>query len=584
MARIDNLSNFLTDIADSIRSKKGTTNKLSPENFDTEIEGIETGDGSSLVTTHFTIDDFTQISSNYTFENDEMICTVPASGVWGGVRLNEPQNGDYHLKLTNNATKGQRIWYMYKEDDTYMYVLCIGSGDGQEGIRYKLSKTTRGTSKIDKLTFPYTPKLNDVLNINVSGSSQTITCNGYTIVTLSDCDTIGASIGDNADNAVPFSVFSEFYRVSKKQIKIQTKELTITENGTQSVIPDEGYDGLEKIDIITNVPSGGGDISEYWDSTIKTDTYIRAVASWINSIKKLPNDITISGISAKKLFYGIPFTEIPLFDTSNITNMEEMFYSSDIVEVPLLDTSNVNSMGSMFYGCRSLKIIPLLDTQNVTNMAGMFNTCTSLEFIPQLNTSNVTTMYEMFMQCSKLTTIPLFNTNKVNDMREMFLRCSSLETVPSLDTSNVTSMIQMFNGCNKITKIPQFNMENVENIQYMFMDCAKLETIPELNLNKVFNISGAFNRCANLTNLGGLINFGQALQTTVSANNGNWKIYLANSNKLTHDSLMNVINGLYDIATAGCNTQQLTLGSNNIAKLTAEEIAIATNKGWSVVS
>jgi len=45
---------------------------------------------------------------------------------------------------------------------------------------------------------------------------------------------------------------------------------------------------------------------------------------------------------------------------------------------------------------------------------------------------------------------------------------------------------------------------------------------------------------------------------------------------------MNVINNLYDIATKGCNTQQLVLGSTNIAKLTAEEIAIATNKGWTV--
>ena len=45
---------------------------------------------------------------------------------------------------------------------------------------------------------------------------------------------------------------------------------------------------------------------------------------------------------------------------------------------------------------------------------------------------------------------------------------------------------------------------------------------------------------------------------------------------------MNIINGLYDIATKGCNTQSLTIGSTNVAKLTAEEIAIATNKGWTV--
>ena len=43
MARIDNLNNFLTDVAESIRAKKGTTDLISPSNFDTEIESIQTG-------------------------------------------------------------------------------------------------------------------------------------------------------------------------------------------------------------------------------------------------------------------------------------------------------------------------------------------------------------------------------------------------------------------------------------------------------------------------------------------------------------------------------------------------------------
>lgn len=45
MARIDTLTNFLTDVANAIRSKKGTTAKISPSDFDTEIESIEGGGG-----------------------------------------------------------------------------------------------------------------------------------------------------------------------------------------------------------------------------------------------------------------------------------------------------------------------------------------------------------------------------------------------------------------------------------------------------------------------------------------------------------------------------------------------------------
>ena len=48
MARIDTLGNFLTDVATAIRNKKGTTDTIVASNFDTEIESIETGGGSSV--------------------------------------------------------------------------------------------------------------------------------------------------------------------------------------------------------------------------------------------------------------------------------------------------------------------------------------------------------------------------------------------------------------------------------------------------------------------------------------------------------------------------------------------------------
>lgn len=43
MARINNLSAFLSDVADAIRSKKGTSSLIPAEDFDTEIESITTG-------------------------------------------------------------------------------------------------------------------------------------------------------------------------------------------------------------------------------------------------------------------------------------------------------------------------------------------------------------------------------------------------------------------------------------------------------------------------------------------------------------------------------------------------------------
>ena len=43
MAKNDNLKDFLTDLAEGIRAKKGTTEPINPQNFRAEIESIETG-------------------------------------------------------------------------------------------------------------------------------------------------------------------------------------------------------------------------------------------------------------------------------------------------------------------------------------------------------------------------------------------------------------------------------------------------------------------------------------------------------------------------------------------------------------
>lgn len=47
MARTDSLSNFLTDVANAIREKKGTSTPIVASNFDTEIQNIQSGSNIS---------------------------------------------------------------------------------------------------------------------------------------------------------------------------------------------------------------------------------------------------------------------------------------------------------------------------------------------------------------------------------------------------------------------------------------------------------------------------------------------------------------------------------------------------------
>ena len=43
MAKNDNLKDFLVDVADAIREKKGTTDKINPQDFSSEIASIQSG-------------------------------------------------------------------------------------------------------------------------------------------------------------------------------------------------------------------------------------------------------------------------------------------------------------------------------------------------------------------------------------------------------------------------------------------------------------------------------------------------------------------------------------------------------------
>ena len=78
-------------------------------------------------------------------------------------------------------------------------------------------------------------------------------------------------------------------------------------------------------------------------------------------------------------------------------------------------------------------------------------------------------------------------------------------------------------------------------------------------------LQNCFNECPSLTTITGNPNF------KVSLN-------LSPCSKLTHDSIMVIINGLQTVTT----TQTLTLGSTNLAKLTEADKKIATDKGWTL--
>lgn len=223
-----------------------------------------------------------------------------------------------------------------------------------------------------------------------------------------------------------------------------------------------------------------------------------------------------------------------------------------------------NSSKNIFTGYKELMAIPKLDTSLMSDMTSMFHGCKSLVIIPYIDTSNVTNMKNMFYGSDSLLTIPLLNTKNVTNMYFMFHSCAALKLIPNLDTSKVT------------------------NMYYMFYGCSSLKTIPQLDVSNVTTINSIFQNCSKLKNIGGLLNCGKSFKEKI-ANNSDYTFNISNCNEATRESLLNVINGLYDlnltydVANGGTlYTQKLQLGTTNKAKLTAEELSLATNKGWTI--
>lgn len=181
-----------------------------------------------------------------------------------------------------------------------------------------------------------------------------------------------------------------------------------------------------------------------------------------------------------------------------------------------------------------------------------FGSLQNLKKIPAKVFNNATYTYGMFSLCGALESIPegtkfpaVTHIGSSNTYRGMFYGCGNLKTIPldMFDGAVISDASNAFNGCSSLVSVGKITLDsNTNSVTNMFLGCSSLE------------------------NLGGLTNLKSSLS-------------LKSCSLLTHDSLMNVINEAADV-TASPKT--LTLGETNLAKLTDEDKAIATNKGWTL--
>lgn len=320
--------------------------------------------------------------------------------------------------------------------------------------------------------------------------------------------------------------------------------------------------------------------------------------------------------------FSLEYLDLNHWNTSKwkITSLSGLFkycYSLKKLCAGQWDTSNwaVTSLSEMFRYCRSLQTVDIgeWDTSNwaVTSLAYMFDTCESLKAVDlnKWDTNNwaVESLKLIFNECYSLKTINIgeWDTSNwiVNTMELMCAYCVSLETFDFdvWDTSNwpLTSIASLFHYCMSLKRIDltHWNTSNwiITGIRYLVCYCFSLEYIDvtgwdSSNFNFANNGFGyTFDTCRNLATVKGFETWDLPTVTqslTIPSNETlmhytGLKLYINHSYSscysLTRESLINILTALPIV-----NGKTITLGDHNKRKLTPEEIAIATDKGWTV--
>lgn len=300
--------------------------------------------------------------------------------------------------------------------------------------------------------------------------------------------------------------------------------------------------------------------------------------------------------------------------TKDITNGQYMFYwcnTTDFKKLPdinLKSNTSVN-IGNMFYHCDYLEKAPYVNG-SITGLYNLFCNCQRLKEIPEdwvehIDWSNyhgtgVIMRSGVFMECYSLKHIPqnLIDINYGN---------------PTSASSSYTPYSQQFYRCYCLGEINNLPVQNPQTADYTsnlfdstFSYCSRIKSITFATnpdgtpktarwKNQLINLSVSIGYTINASNITGY-NSGLTSTTritnattyaTLKDNPDSWASDMSYSryNKI---SAIETINSLPDTSATGTNTIRF-LGSAGISTdggaintMSADEIAVATAKGWTV--
>ena len=330
----------------------------------------------------------------------------------------------------------------------------------------------------------------------------------------------------------------------------QSKEVTITENGTTEITPDEGY-LLTGVTVDTAVPG--------------KPEQTKAVSIRQNGVTEVTPDAghVLTGVTVEAAVPEKP----EQVKTVTITENGTVEITPDEGKVLSRVTATVNVQAAEYN--------ILAPSYTYTPYTGLIASITVVDMSNIVGIEEASDLSYLFYNLKRLQTIHWGDKEfKASNVSSMFAKCEALESVllPKFIRS-ISSFTYMFDGCKKIKNIDltsvSFSMPS--SIASVFNGCKSLESVnfSTLDTRQVTSADNVFGSCTSLANI--------IFPENLFPNKGFDDLNLS-ACPLTHDCAVDIFNKL----ATRTNSPTLKLSSTTKGYLTESEIAIATGKGWVV--
>ena len=360
MAKTDNLTDFLTGIADAIREKKGTTGTINPQDFSSEIASIESGGGGSSAVTSASVSDVNfydydgTILYSYTKEQFLALSAMPKLPTRDGL-ICQGWNwtiDDAKEYVTDYGMLNIGTMYITDDGDTRLYIRI--ATEGRMTVPLYWSQTEASGVSIDWGDGSVIESFSSIGNMN---TTHTYANPGDYVIRLKVTrGTLEFGNGYSSHCVMGYSGFTgQVYCNMLQKVEIGSSVTSIsnyTFSNCSSLTSVSIPSNVTRIGI--NVFSGCSSLASISipSSVPKIDERGMSGCSSLASVC-IPNSVTSIGNNAFNSCYSLASVSIPSSVTSIVVSGFSSCYSLAAVSIPS-SVTNINTY--VFIGCYGMAI------------------------------------------------------------------------------------------------------------------------------------------------------------------------------------------------------------------------------------